>query len=284
MTFTIEVPSRVAADLFISYAWTSDAHRQWVRQLAAHLKALGYDVLIDVDVDYGDSLTGFMRRLTESRHVLAIVDENYVTRADSAPGSGVAQENRWIEGVYDHRPAGWLGVAFKDNPTFRAPAWLADRQPKGFNFNADPASDDFPGSEQVEELWRWVEGLPANRDYRVSPATLRERAARLETIDRQRDPSAWSSPALNGEVTFTYERAPAKRYSLGNGEFKTVLNVSSHNVDSVYVLNDPAEVHAVGVNTARTSTHSELATQLSPGRPVVARVGDQVIIMNASRT
>jgi len=114
----------------------------------------------------------------------------------------------------------------------------------------------------------------------VSPATLRERAARLETIDRQRDPSAWSSPALNGEVTFTYERAPAKRYSLGNGELKTVLNVSSHNVDSVYVLNDPAEVHAVGVNTARTSTHSELATQLSPGRAVVARVGDQVIIMN----
>lgn len=46
----------MAADIFISYAWTSNQHRQWVRLLAAQLKALGYDVLIDADVDYGDSL------------------------------------------------------------------------------------------------------------------------------------------------------------------------------------------------------------------------------------
>ena len=69
----------VTADLFISYAWSSDEHREWVRLLAANLKALGYDVLIDADVDYGDSLTGFMKRATQSRHVLLIVDDNYVS-------------------------------------------------------------------------------------------------------------------------------------------------------------------------------------------------------------
>ncbi len=51
------------ADLFISYAWTSAQHQQWVRLLAAHLKMLGYHVLVDADLDYGDSLTGFMRRI-----------------------------------------------------------------------------------------------------------------------------------------------------------------------------------------------------------------------------
>ena len=49
------------ADLFISYAWTSVQHRQWVRLLAAPAEGAGYDVLIDADVHYGDSLNGFMR-------------------------------------------------------------------------------------------------------------------------------------------------------------------------------------------------------------------------------
>jgi hypothetical protein len=52
------------------------SHREWVRLLAAHLKAIGFDVLIDVDVHYGDSLTGFMRTrpielpLVTGRHCL----------------------------------------------------------------------------------------------------------------------------------------------------------------------------------------------------------------------
>src|SRR5699024_12109327 len=72
----------MAADLFISYAWTPGQHRQWVRLLAAYLKHLGYDVLIDSDVKYGDSLTGFMRRVMEAEHVLMIADDNYVDRAE----------------------------------------------------------------------------------------------------------------------------------------------------------------------------------------------------------
>lgn len=111
----------MTADLFISYAWTSPSHREWVRLLAAHLKAIGHDVLVDVDVDYGDSLSGFMQRAVDARHVLMVVDENYVDRADSAPGSGVAIENGWISSVYNERPQNWLSVMFKDNPRLELP-------------------------------------------------------------------------------------------------------------------------------------------------------------------
>lgn len=164
----------MSADLFISYAWTSDQHRQWVRLLASQLKALGFDVLIDADLDYGDQLTGFMRRVVDSRHVLLIVDDNYVDRADNRPDSGVSQENRSISEVYAERPDTWVAVLFKDNLNFRLPAWLAEDQPKGISFNYDPSSPaDFPGSEQVEDLWRWIEGLPANRDSATPVATLR---------------------------------------------------------------------------------------------------------------
>lgn len=57
-------------------AWTSDKHRERVRLLAAQLKALGFDVLIDADVDYGDDLNGFMRRVGDSRRVLLVADRN----------------------------------------------------------------------------------------------------------------------------------------------------------------------------------------------------------------
>lgn len=268
----------MSADLFISYAWTSEQHREWVQLLAAHLKAIGHDVLVDADLDYGDGLNGFMRRATECRHVLLIVDENYVRRADSQPGSGVGIETKWISEAHDSKPPTWLSVLFKDNPTYRLPAWLVDHNPKGHSFNANPSNRDFPGSEQVEELWRWIEDLPANRDHAVSAATLRERAKRIEVIDRQRDPNSWSAPAPEGEIHFEYDRAPGRTYTVGYGELTFKLYVSGCGAQSVYVLKDP--IHAVGLNLSGATTTTDLAAQLTPGRSVVASVGQQVILQN----
>ncbi|MFZ2172809.1 MAG: toll/interleukin-1 receptor domain-containing protein, partial [Rhodococcus sp. (in: high G+C Gram-positive bacteria)] len=132
----------MSADLFISYAWTSDQHRQWVRMLAANVRALGYDVLIDSSVDYGNSLSGFMHRVVEARRVLLIVDENYVKRADNHAASGVAIENEWISEAYSAQPPTWLSVLFKDNPDCALPKWLTEFKPKGHWFNADVATND----------------------------------------------------------------------------------------------------------------------------------------------
>ena len=74
-------------DLFISYAWTSDVHREWVRLIASHLDLIGYTVKIDESVKYGSSLSGFMREVIETDHVLLIVDDNYVERANNKPNS-----------------------------------------------------------------------------------------------------------------------------------------------------------------------------------------------------
>lgn len=40
-------------DLFISYAWTSNEHKEWVHLLASQLHLMGYTVKIDEAVDYG---------------------------------------------------------------------------------------------------------------------------------------------------------------------------------------------------------------------------------------
>ena len=270
---------RVTEDVFISYAWTSDEHREWVRLLAANLKAAGYDVLVDADVDYGDGLTGFMRRAVDCRHVLMIVDENYVERADNRPDSGVGKENKWLSEAHSTKPRTWLSVLFKDNPNHAPPAWLTPHMPNGFTFNADSKQGKFPGSEQVEELWRWIEDLPANRDHAATVATLRARGRRLETIDRERDPSSWAEPSAEGEVNFEYDRSPDRTYTVGYGEFGFKFLVAPAGSDSVYVLKDT--IHAVGLNRIDAVDHDEIATQLTPGRSVSATVGDQVILQNS---
>lgn len=269
----------MTTNLFISYAWTSDEHRQWVRLLAAQLKALGYGVLIDADLDYGDSLTGFIRKVTDAKHVLLIVDENYVDRANTAPDSGVAAENRWISEVFSDRPSTWLSVLFKDNPSPRLPDWLADRIPKGHPFNYNPfRPNDFAGSEQVEDLWRWIEGLPANRDHATPIATLRERAARLERQALKTDPARWRSPQLQGQIRFVYQDVPDNTFRWGYGNSEFAFNVSECGVDSIYIYKNP--IKAVGVVRGADTSITALESHLSPGRSVVAKVGDTVVLMN----
>lgn len=175
----------MSADLFISYAWTSDQHRQWVRLLASQLHQLGYVVRIDEAVDYGSSLTGFMRDVVDAHHVLLVVDENYVVRADTMPTSGVGIETKWISGAYSTKPENWLSVLWVGNPGYSLPGWMGGIDPKGFDFNAIPADGNFPGASQLNELWRWIEGLPPSSGCSISPAELRRRSARLDVLPRQ---------------------------------------------------------------------------------------------------
>lgn len=269
----------MGADLFISYAWTPGKHREWVRLLAAQLKALGFDVLIDAYVDYGDDLNGFMRRVGDSRRVLLVADRNYVERADTMPDSGVGKENRWMAEQYADHEASWLSALFIDNRGCTLPAWLDGRMPKGFDFNHSPGSlQQFPGAEQIEELWRWIAGLPANRDSATPIATLRERATRLEQQDLHTEPSQWRSPDLEGEAHFEYRDAPRNTFIWGFGDSEFGFHVSECGNDSVYVYKDG--IKAVGVIRSEQTEDAGLAQHLTPGRTVTPHVGQSVVLMN----
>ncbi|MEZ2585881.1 toll/interleukin-1 receptor domain-containing protein [Kluyvera intermedia] len=141
-------------DLFISYAWTSDVHREWVRLIASHLDLIGYTVKIDESVNYGSSLTGFMREVIEASHILLIVDENYVERANNIQSSGVGIENKYISEPVMTKPTTWLSVIFIRNPERKLPNWLEEHNPKGFDFNSNPDKNEFSGSKQIEVIWR----------------------------------------------------------------------------------------------------------------------------------
>lgn len=265
-------------DLFISYAWTSDSHREWVRLLASQLHLLGYDVKIDEEVDYGASLSGFMREVTSAARVLLIVDENYVLRADTMPESGVGIENRWISNVYTSKPTSWLSLIFVRNPSFNVPAWLAGHSPKGFDFNSKPDENIFPGSVQFDHIWRWIEGLPLHKENATSLAGVRKRAARIERIDAQRNPANYANPALKGRVTFRYK--DHRHFKVGNGEYEFMINFSGRSHNGVYVYTDSG-LKAVGLITSSGYNPSSVSDFLTPGRTVGPIVGQSVVCMNS---
>jgi hypothetical protein len=78
---------------FISYSWDSDAHRGWVRDLAARLRADGVDVSIDRWAAVpGDQLPRFMEEaIRDNSFVIIICTPRYKQRSDSREG-GVGYE------------------------------------------------------------------------------------------------------------------------------------------------------------------------------------------------
>lgn len=266
------------ADLFISYAWTSSEHREWVRLLASQLHLLGYNVKIDETVDYGSSLSGFMQEVTDASHVLLIVDENYVDRADNKPESGVGIETKWISSVFKDKPASWLSVVFVRNPERKMPAWLIDQNPKGFNFNSKPDKNEFPGAVQIDDIWRWIEGLPADKINAVPLAEVRKRTARIERINAQREPANYVSPALKGRVTFRHR--DNRDFTVGHGEYEFKINFSGKGSDSVYVYIDSG-LKAVGLITASIYDPLTVESFLTPARTAEPIVGQSVVLMNS---
>lgn len=268
----------MGADLFISYAWTSTAHRDWVRLFASQLHLLGYVVKIDEAVDYGSSLHGFMREVTEAAHVLLIVDENYVDRANNKPESGVGIETKWISTAFADKPATWVSVVFVRNPQRILPNWLNDHNPKGFDFNSIPEKNEFPGSAQIDEIWRWIEGLPADKSHAVPLSLVRKRAARLERVDARRDPALYANPALNGRVTFHYK--DYAYYTVGHGEFEFKITFSGCSYDSVHVYIDNG-LKAIGLITAPNFDPLTVESFVTPGRVVAPIVGQKAVLLNS---
>nr|WP_033352615.1 toll/interleukin-1 receptor domain-containing protein [Pseudomonas luteola] len=268
----------MSADLFISYAWTSPGHRSWVRMLASKLHLIGYDIKLDEDVDYGASLHGFMRQVAEAKHVLLIVDENYVDRADNLPESGVGIETKWMSDAFSSKPSTWLSALFVQNPKRLLPNWLKDHNPRGFDFNCDPEKNEFPGSLQLEEVWRWVEGLPASKAHAVPLSVVRKRAARLERIDASRDPALYVNPALSGSVTFCYKNHA--HYTVGHGDYSFNIKFSGCNINSVHVYNDGG-LKAIGLITDPNYDRLDVESFLTQGRTVSPVIGQSVVLLNS---
>lgn len=79
--------------VFISYCWTSETHKQWVRNLATRLvEKSGVNVILDIwNLKAGNDMYAFMEEIEKSDKVLVICDKMYCEKADNR-GGGVGTE------------------------------------------------------------------------------------------------------------------------------------------------------------------------------------------------
>lgn len=91
-------------NVFISYSWDSEEHKEWVLKLANYLiEKGGCDVILDqYDLTAGGNMTYFMEKsVEEADKVLLILTPNYKLKADNRQG-GVGMEYSMIsQGLYN---------------------------------------------------------------------------------------------------------------------------------------------------------------------------------------
>jgi hypothetical protein len=134
------------------------------------------------------------------------------------------------------------------------------------------------GLAQLNEIWRWVEGLPASTTDAVPLAEMRRRAARLERIDALRDPGQYASPSLSGTATFRH--GDHREYTIGYGEYEFKTQFSSRGPDSVYVYSE-GRLNGLGLITSATYDPASVESFLGPAETVQSLVGQTVVLLNA---
>jgi hypothetical protein len=246
---------------------------------------VGFNVGIDAKLDYGESLNGFMRQINESKHVLMIIDRNYVERVNKISGSGVWKENEWIRESINSKPKAWLSVIYIDNPEYELPEWMKATNPKGFNFNYNENIEMSAGASQIDDIWRWVAGLPCDKTNAVSLALIRERMSRVEYVDNMRDPGSWRCPEIEGRgIRFEYSKEPHKTFTIGAGLYEFCFTVSSRSYDSIYVYMD--YIKAVGNLPENISIYAvssnEAMQYIQPGRTISLSKGRGAVLLSKS--
>lgn len=123
----ISMSSAARPRAFISYAWESDDHKEWVKQLAERLRRDGVDVLLDQwALAPGDQLPKFMERaIRENDHVLIVCTPRYREKSDDRSG-GVGYEGDVMTGevVASRNHRKFIPILQKGRWLDAAPSWL----------------------------------------------------------------------------------------------------------------------------------------------------------------
>lgn len=129
----------------------------------------------------------------------------------------------------------------------------------------------------MDDLWRWIEGLPADKAHALPAAVLLDRMARVERIDALRDPANFANPALKDRDTFAYK--DYSHFTIGHGEYEFRLSFSTRGINDVYMYRGE-ELKALGIITTSNIDNETVETYLRQADHVEPVVGQSVVLMN----
>ena len=101
----LKSPIRLKPQVFISYSWDDENHKQWVKSLSDKLNDTGISTILDQkNLVLGDPLPEFMEKsITESDYVLIICTPTYKKKADARRGGVGYEESIITNDVYLHQ-------------------------------------------------------------------------------------------------------------------------------------------------------------------------------------
>ena len=226
---------------FISYAWDSDEHNNWVLKLATDLRRHGIDVILDQwDARLGNDLPFFMEQgLTDSHFVLCICSDKYIEKANGGIG-GAGYEKRIIASeMMNNSDKRYIIPIIKGNSrTEKVPTFLSGL--KYVDFDNRNYFDCY--QELLERIY--------DEDIKKKPP-LGENPFVSTTISDQitsklkKEKITFQNPVFVGKVSFDYKRNSGS-FTIGEGDymFKTKWSECGHN--SIHCYRD--HVFRLGYN------------------------------------
>ncbi len=169
---------RAPPSVFISYSHDSDAHKDWVRELAERLSKDGISVILDQwDTGPGHDVTAFMERgLSSCDWVLIVCTEEYIQKANTLQG-GAGYERMIVtaEVARDLETKKFIPV-LRDHSSEKLPRFL------GARIYVDLRGDEVSDIE-YDRLLRSLHGVPRYTKPAVGPNPYA--TGKLSTSDGQ---------------------------------------------------------------------------------------------------
>lgn len=245
--------------VFISYSWSSPAHKNFVQQIADRLLHDGVDVIIDIyDLKEGHDKNAFMERMVADvsvTHVLVMCDKKYSEKSD-ARVAGVGTESQIIsQEVYssvDQSKFIPITCEFDDNgepylPIFmKSRIWIDLSTPEKENDN-------------WEKLIRLLNGKPLNKKPKLG-----KRPSYLESEE-----IAPSSEALTKLKTL-------KQALLQNK--KGIRHYRSDFLDACWSYLDPLRVRTQPTDTSVESLGNKIIADCKAMIPIRNYIIDWVLL------
>lgn len=192
---------------FISYSWSSQAHRDQIREYAERLVGDNVDIVLDQwDLREGQDKNAFMEKMVTDptvTHVLVFLDKQYATKADQRK-AGVGTESQIIsQEVYkkvDQKKFIPIACELDENQGAYLPTFFASR-----------IWIDFSSPEKVNENWERLIRLLHGKPLHEKPAFGKTPSYISDTEQRAISPTAGKLATLKTLLFQDPRRADTSR-------------------------------------------------------------------------
>jgi len=227
--------------VFISYAWDSEEHKEWVLKLATNLRHHGVDAILDQwNVRLGDDLPSFMERgVTESHLVICVCSDKYIEKADSGlAGAGYEKRILTSEMLNDGDKRFVIPIIKDCSHVRKVPLFLSGL--KYVDFDNGGYFDCY--QELLERIY--------DEDKKKKPSLgknpfVSTATSDLITTKQNIGKIEFQNSKMAGKVCFDYKRNSGS-YVIGEGDYEFITHWSECGYDSIHCYRD--YVYRLGYN------------------------------------